>query len=122
MKMIEILGEPDAKTESELWGADGEYHQTYKYSKKGIDLDIIGEKEANKKINMITIVEPCYYKTLKNVGIGSNFNKVENAYRGQINPQSSDSSKIVVGSIYGGLIFNIKAKKVESIFIGAGAE
>jgi hypothetical protein len=121
-KMIEILGEPDAKTESELWGSDNEYHQTYKYSKKGIKLDIIGDKEAEKKINMITIFEPCDYKTLRNIGIGSNYEEVDNAYMDQIDPKSSDPKSIVVGSIYGGLIFHIKDKKVESMFIGAAAE
>ena len=121
-ELIKELGEPSEKLESELWGADGEYHQTIKYSTQGIELDIIGGVESEKKINMITIYEPCDLKTSKNIGIGSSYDQVESAYKGLIDLTNSDQSQIVVGSIYGGMMFKFKDQEVNSIFIGAAAE
>jgi effector-binding domain-containing protein len=121
-ELINELGEPSEKLESELWGADGEYHQTIKYSTQGIELDIIGEVDAEKRINMITIYDPCDLKTLKNIGVGSSFDQVESAYKGLIDWINSDKSQIVVGSLYGGMMFKFKDQKVNSIFMGSVAE
>lgn len=117
-----ILGKPSEKTKNELWGADGEYHQTYKYSKLGVELDMIGKKESDKVVNMITVMSPCDYKTSKGISIGSNYQDVEKAYKEYLNTASSNKESIVAGSIYGGMIFSFKNEKVSSIFIGASAE
>jgi effector-binding domain-containing protein len=121
-ELIKELGEPSETLDSEMWGADGEYHQTIKYSTRGIELDIIGEVEADKRINMITIYDPSNLKTSKNIGVGSSYDQVESAYKALIDPINSDKNQIVVGSIYGGLIFKFKDQIVNSIFIGAAAE
>jgi hypothetical protein len=121
-KTIDLLGEPGDKTKSELWGADGEYHHTLIYNDKGIEIDIVGENEAQQKIGMITVTEPCSFKTTKNIGIGNSAESVKTAYSGLINPEFSDSKSIVAGSIYGGLIFKIEADKVKEIIVGAVAE
>jgi hypothetical protein len=44
------------------------------------------------------------------------------AYEKEIDKSSSDKTKIVVGSIYGGIIIDFKNDKAENIFIGAAAE
>jgi hypothetical protein len=121
-KVIDLFGNPSKETKTELWTGDGEYHQTIKYFEEGIELDVIGESETQKKVNMITISKPSKLKTLKNIGIGSDYNDVENAYKDQIATDFSDKESIVVGSIYGGLIFTLKNNKVASIFIGSAAE
>lgn len=120
--LTKILGESIEKSKSELWGADGEYHQTFKYSGLGLELDMIGEKEVDKIINMITVVSPCDYKTNKGISIGSNYKEVEQAYKDYLNPDFSNSTSLVAGSIYGGLIFSFENGKVKSIFLGASAE
>lgn len=120
--VIEAYGKPSEETETELWSGDGEYHQTIKYIDKGIVLDVIGNPRSHKKINMITISKPSELKTLKNIGVGSDYIDVENAYKDQIATDFSDNKSIVVGSIYGGLIFTLKDNKVETIFIGSAAE
>ena len=120
--LTSILGKPSEKTKNELWGADGEYHQTYKYSKLGVELDMIGKKESDKVINMITIVSPCDYKTSKGISIGSNYQDVEKAYKDYLNTEFSYKESIVAGSNYGGVIFSFKNEKVASIFVGASAE
>ena len=121
-EVLKIIGEPTDKSKNEFWEADGEYHQTYNYSTLGIELDIIGENQIDKKVNMITITKPCDFATKKGISIGSNYNIVKKAYIKHFNPDFSDSETIVAGSIYGGVIFNFEAEKVSSIFIGAGAE
>jgi len=120
--LINILGEPNEKSESEMWGADGEYHQTYKYANLGIEIDLIGENDNSKKVNMITIMSPCEYKTSKDISIGSKYHEVEQSYIDYINPNFTDSTTIVAGSIYGGVIFNFEKGIVKSIFIGASVE
>ncbi|MFB6320805.1 hypothetical protein [Saccharicrinis sp. FJH54] len=117
-----ILGLPDDTTKNELWGADGLYHQTYKYSKLGIKLDLIGETKSDKVINMITAINPCPFKTSKGISIGSNYQKVEQAYKDYLNSNFSNAETLVAGSIYGGVIFSFENGEVKSIFIGASAE
>jgi len=121
-ELIKILGEPNEKSKSELWGADGEYHQTFKYTKLGIELDFVGENDKTKIVNTITLTSPCNYQTLKGISIGSKYAEVEQAYKDYINPDDSNSTTLVAGSIYGGVIFNFEQNIVKSIFIGAGAE
>lgn len=120
--LINILGEPNVKTNNELWGADGEYHQTFKYSSMGIELDMIGENEEDKTVNMITVQIPCDYKTTEGISIGSDYEDVKEAYKGYLNQEFSNSESIVAGSIYGGVTFRFENGKVKSIFIGASAE
>jgi len=63
-------------------------------------------------------------KTSRNIGIGSSKEAVLAAYQKEINfaevPQ--EASAIVVGSVYGGVTFQIADNQVTSIFIGAAAE
>jgi hypothetical protein len=120
--LINILGEPNVKTNNELWGADGEYHQTFKYSGMGIELDMIGENEEDKTVNIITVQNPCDYKTTKGLSIGSDYEDVKETYKEYLNPEFSNSKSIVAGSIYGGVTFIFENGKVKSIFIGASAE
>jgi hypothetical protein len=122
IQVIELLGKPDKKTKPALWGADGEYHQTWSYTKKGIELDLIGENETKLTINMITITKPCNLKTKRLIGIGSDIENVRTVYNEEIDPLIPYEKSIVAGSIYGGIIFEIENNKVKSIFIGAAAE
>lgn len=117
-----ILGFPDEVSLNEIWGADGEYHQTYMYKELGIELDMIGYHDESKKVNMITIHKPCNFKTSKNIHIGSKLSDLRKAYGQYYNKDFSDNETFVAGSIYGGVIFTLKNNVVESIFIGAGAE
>jgi len=120
--IIEMLGEPEEKSESVLWGADGEYHQQWKYTKNGIELDIIGEVDTALVVNMITIKSPCELKTKRKIGVGSSIEEIQLAYQKEINHSSSAPETIVAGTIYGGIIFNIECRKVTSFFIGASAD
>ena len=121
-QVLSNYGIPDSLSKMEIWGADGEYHQTVYFTKKGIKLDIIGDNKAKRTVNMITIKSPSKLRTKKGMGIGSHFEDVLKSYKTSIDTESSTDSTIVVGSIYGGLIFVLKDKVVTSMFLGAAAE
>jgi len=121
-KIKKLLGEPEEKTKPEIWEVDGEYRQDWKYPTKGIELTLKGEFDSTRTVEMITIKRPCELKTKKHIGIGSEYEKVQAAYKDKIDKSASNTETLVAGSIYGGLIFNFEDKKVKSIFIGASAE
>lgn len=119
-----IIGKPEIKSKFQIWAADGVEHQTWKYKKLGIELDMMKIDKNTSEINMITIKSPCKLKTTKNIGIGSTKDEVLKTYKKYIDQESysKNSNSIIVGSIYGGLIFGIKNNKVNEIFLGASAE
>jgi hypothetical protein len=106
-----------------LWGADGAYHQTWKYADCGITLDMVSDKAgASKSIASITLTKPSRLSTTRGMRIGSTSKAVIKAYKADWNRESSNSDTFVAGSIYGGLIFNFQNGKVSKIFLGAAAE
>ena len=121
-KIKKLFGEPEEKTKSEIWEVDGEYHQDWKYRTKGIELNFKGKSDSTRTVEMITIIKPCELKTKKLIGIGSEYDKVQSAYLNNIDQSASNAETIVVGTVYGGLVFNFENNKVTSIFIGASAE
>ncbi len=114
------LGEPADKSPSRIWGADGLEHQKWRYPAKGIEFDMVN-RDGAFLVNMIDIKNPCEYKTKQGIGIGSSAKEVQAAYTNQLNP-AYNNTKLVVGTIYGGIIFGLDGGVVSSIFIGAAAE
>lgn len=120
--VIRLLGVPSTKSKNEEWDADMEYHQSWQYPYLGIELDMIGKNETAKTIHMITIANPCAFQTSKGISIGSSYKSVRRAYSEAYNPDLSNEDTIVVGSIYGGVVFGFENNLVHYIFIGANAE
>jgi hypothetical protein len=121
--IIEKLGEPTEKGLDEYWGATGTYNQEWKYETLGIILGMESEVEnGTKTVCSITLFEPCTLKTSRMIGIGTDAQLVNEKYSELIDSSFSSDESIVVGSIYGGVIFNISDKKVNKIFVGASAE
>lgn len=116
-----ILGPTTDVSIEEMWDADGEIHQTFYYKNKGVELDMIGNK-GNKQINSITIIDPCDFKTTRDIGVGSSLSDLEKTYSVFYNKDFSNKETFVAGSIYGGIIFGLENDKVVSIFIGASAD
>lgn len=121
-KVLTLLGEPDEKTEAELWGADGKLHQTWYFKAKGIELDLVGKENSDQIVGSITINGPCKLQTTRRIGIGSAYEEVQKAYSKSIDPNTIDPDLLVAGSIYGGISFYFENEKVKQIFIGASAE
>lgn len=114
------LGEPTDKSPIRIWGADGLEHQKWRYPAKGIEFDMV-KRDGIFLVNMISITTPCDYKTKQGIGIGSSAQEVQAAYPNQLNP-AVNGSKLVAGTVYGGIIFGLEGGAVSSIFIGAAAE
>lgn len=121
--VIKTLGEPEEKSETVVWGADGLEHQSWIYTTKGIILDIVKD-ENSATLNSIHISSPCTFKTRRGIGVGSKRSEVFDAYKSEIEPAESEEAPgfIIAGSIYGGIIFSLENDSVSEIFIGAGAE
>jgi len=118
-----IPGKPRRGPE-QWWGADGEYHQEWKYPDGGITLGMVSKKKGGpKSIWSITITSPSTLQTEKGIRIGSTEQEVNEAYGRFRNVEDSKKGEVfVAGSVFGGLIFNFQQGRVSNIFIGAAAE
>lgn len=107
-----------------IWGADGVWHQNWVYKSCGLTLGLWREhQKATQTIFSLRITSPSQLKTKRGIGIGSTAQAVLKAYAKEYNPEESQKNQtIVVGSVYGGLIFTLKNGKVNEIFMGAAAE
>jgi hypothetical protein len=123
-KVRQIISNCALKREPEqLWGADGAYHQKWKYVNCGITLSVVSEQKGGKKsIESISLNSPSRLSTKRGIRIGSAESAVMKAYKVEWDKESSKSGYFVAGSIYGGLIFQFKNSKVSQIFLGAAAE
>jgi hypothetical protein len=124
-ELISKMGEPAIRSKAVQWEADGLMHEDWDYQAKGIMINLASEpnnKEISRKIFSITAKAPCVFKTTRNIGIGSSYPEVQQAYKGLIDESTSDATLITVGSVYGGILFSFKNDKVETIFFGAAAE
>jgi hypothetical protein len=107
----------------QFWGADGAYHQKWKYVDCGITLGMVSEqKGAPKSIESITLNNPSRLTTKRGIRIGSTEKVVMKAYKTERDRESGKPGFFVAGSVYGGLIFQFHNGKVSQIFLGAAAE
>jgi hypothetical protein len=122
-EVIRLLGEPASKSKLEEWGADGLQHQDWNYKDKGLVLNMNQDPEKpGLSLFSITAISPAILKTSRNIGIGSTYEEVNQRYSQVIDKSASDQNTVTLGSIYGGIILNFKAGKVDKIFVGAAAE
>ena len=108
----------------EKWGADGQYHQEWKYPEAGLTLGMVSKKKGGaKSAESISVASPSTLKTQRGIGIGSTESEVAKAYGPFRNAgDSTPGERFVAGSNFGGVIFNFEQGKVSNIFIGAAAE
>jgi hypothetical protein len=122
--VFKLLGSPATRGKLVFQEADGNYVQDWHYPDKGIELLMsAGEKKSGAKtIANITASAPCTFTTRKGIKIGDAESAARKAYAEHVDRETSDPSTLVVGSIYGGIIFNFTKGKVSRIFFGAAAE
>ena len=122
--VVKLLGSPSTRGELLFQEADGNYVQNWHYPDKGIELWMSagGRKSGEKKIAAITASAPCTFATKKGIKIGDAESAARNAYAEHVDRETSAPGTLVVGSIYGGIIFNFTDGKVSRIFFGAAAE
>lgn len=121
--VIKELGEAEKKSEAIVWGADGLEHQSWYYEAKGIELGMV-KYEGNQIVSTIKLSKSCELNTSRGIGIGSTRNDVIRSYGKEMEPENrdGDSSTLIAGTVYGGVLFAMENDRVTSIFIGAAAE
>ncbi|HQV07459.1 MAG TPA: hypothetical protein PKW62_11885, partial [Chitinophagaceae bacterium] len=68
--------------------------------------------DTNFQIFSITISSPSTIKTKKQIGIGSTYEEVMQAYQNEIDPAASSAKLVVVGSLNGGLLIYLHNHQV----------
>ena len=121
---VVALGAPDTKSKAEEWGADGMMHEDWTYKTAGLVVNMSFNKtgEPNKSVFSISAKAPCNFKTVAGAGIGSSYEDVKKLYAGQTDGDATNTAEIVVGSVYGGIIFQFTGGKASSVFLGEAAE
>jgi hypothetical protein len=117
-----LVGEPKRRGARTLEGATGLYVETWGFP-SGLSIRMSAEGEAGPwRVGDVLARRPSTFRTRRGVGIGASAAMVRARYAGQIDEASSGADRLVAGSVYGGLIFELRAGAVESIFLGAAAE
>lgn len=112
------------KKKAELWDGDGQYHQRWLAASCGLDLDMTADHEKGPwSISMIDLKSPATLKTDRGIGIGNTQAELRAAYGAEYSPAwSGDGSSLMIGSVYGGLYFDLEKGRVTHISLGAFAE
>ena len=122
-----LLGPPKIISKSELWEADGLYHQTWTYPSAGA---VVGLTAANAKgpwsVFTVTLKIPGKLTTTRGIGIGASRKNILAAYGNAAQPYKSVEQRqrsLIVGSEYEALLFSFDSHdRVVRIFLGSTAE
>lgn len=124
-ELTAVLGQPDTKGEEELWGADGLKHSDWSYSAKGLKINMARKPtDTAGTVYSIFAAAPCTGATMKGIAIGAAKDKVLSAYGAAIDAtvNTDMNTRIIIGSVYGGLLLDMENGTVKTIYIGASAE
>jgi hypothetical protein len=123
--LVNALGQPDTKSTPQNWGSDGMDHSDWTYGAQGLKLNMAKVPgDASSIVFSIYAAAPCTLATQRSVKIGDSKDTVLTAYADSIDPSANTdtNTKIVIGSIYAGIIMTVENGLVKDIFIGASAE
>jgi hypothetical protein len=120
--VIEKLGNADSISPKKYWEALGSYVNTMHYYTSGYVFEIEHYETETPRILSITLTKSCKAELPNGIKIGSTRTNVLEYYKHHIDSDNSSSSKILVGSLYNGILFTTEEDKVIKIFIGALAE
>lgn len=122
--VIAALGNPDRKSAPILEEATGDWVSTWTWRQLGVSTTMAAAgKGASGSIAFVAIEAPSPLTTARGIGIGSAAGEIEDAYPKNLWDRCmSSETQVIVGSVYFGLAFDIKAGKVAKISMGAFAE
>lgn len=123
-QLTEFLPCSVKKGEPILWAGLGEIIQEWNYADCGVKLQLSAtDTNTPQTISSIKIIAPSQLKTIRNIGIGSDFSQVHEAYAEYVDSADNQAGEtFVAGSAYGGLLIKFEGNRVISLFLGAGAE
>ncbi len=122
--VLAIIGKPDSIGMSIFSERSGNFIKEVFYKKIGLIIVYEStDSTSQKSIRTLTAEKPCTLSVNTGIKIGSDYDKIIMQYKNSIDSNTSYWGKqIVVGSIYGGMIFTFDKAKVSKIFIGAAAD
>ena len=112
------------KDEPVLWDSIGEIIQEWNYADCGIKLQL-STSGPNKPQTIFSIkaTNPSQLKTNRNIGIGSDFAQVIEAYSEFADYADNQAGEtFIAGSTFGGLFIRFVDNRVSGLFLGASAE
>ncbi len=123
-EVLALLGPPEERGESELWGADGLYHQEWRYPRRGITVEVVSSAMGGaSKVASLTVSAPSRLRTRRGIGVGDREGEVRRVYRDVVDKEMPDEKdRFIAGSVYGGLVFLFEDGRVSEMFLGASAE
>ena len=122
--VVDKLGEPASEEGPEPNEVEGGFDWVWKYPDKGLTLRMSAEtRDGGKQITAMTVTGKSALATRFGVTIGSSRADVERAYGPCEYSEAGGPDSFIAGTVYGGVFFNFgEDGKVETIFVGAGAE
>jgi hypothetical protein len=116
-----MLGAPAERTPIEAQEADGAFVTTWRWPARGVEVGFAGESERGPfRVSSLALRRPSSLRTNKGIGLGATPAAIAQAYG--VRDTHLAANHVLVGSPYGGLLFELEAGRVSSIFIGASAE
>ncbi len=123
--VVKLLGKPATRSKVAEEAASGLRVSTWTWPAAGVTLVMDTTDKRSAKINRIQLSGPSSLRNAKGIGIGSKRAEVVAVFRPRISTDAADATSpdtIVVGSVYGGVIFDMKGDEVAGIVVGATAE
>jgi hypothetical protein len=123
-EVIAALGPPTEKGEVVEEGATGLFLSEWAWPNQGMWVTLGAEVRGGaQSVERLQIAAPSGLKTPEGIGIGSKAEQVLAAYRSELDPETPPTEQsIVVGSLFGGMIFTLTNGVVTEVFLGAAAE
>ena len=117
------LGKVASSSKPVVEGATGLTVQTRTYPAQGLTITWSREKAGDPwVVDRFSAAAPNKWKTPQGIGLGSQAEQVRQTYGALLDAEACGPEQLVVGSIYGGVMFTLKQGKVIRIFVGAAAE
>jgi hypothetical protein len=115
------LGAPEHRSAVVEQEADARYVTTWTWPAQGVSVEFAGDGPSGPfEVQALSICAPSRLRTARGIGLGADPAAIARAY-GPDRTQVKDDV-VVVGSVYGGLRFELEQGAVRAIFIGASAE
>lgn len=122
--LIAAIGNPGSRKGPFDEAATGLMIEYWDWNAEGITVDMASEGiDKPRTVARVVLRAPCALTTERGVAVGAGEQDVIEAYATLADPDFSvEGEKLVVGSIYEGMIFTFVRGRVTTIFLGSGAE
>jgi hypothetical protein len=119
-----VLGRTPKQTKLAEEPATGDFVQVWKYDVLGVDLTMAASnrKGDDKRLSAIDVAATSKLALPWGLAMGSTRADLEKVYGSHFDPDFTDETQFVAGSIYGGVVYKLADGKVSGVFVGASAE